>query len=50
MDESYEEVLPLGSYLVIYPEDVTFDLFIENSKVEFLNALGEVIESTGLAY
>ena len=48
MDESYEEVLPLRSYLVIYPEDVTFDLFIENSKVEFLNALGEVIESTEL--
>lgn len=46
MEESYEEVLPLGSYLVIYPKDVTFDLFIENSKIEFFNELGEVIEST----
>ena len=50
MDDSYEEVLPLGAYLVIYPNEVAFDLFNQNNKIEFLNELGEVIESSVLMY
>lgn len=50
MDESYEELLPLGAYLVIYPNEVAFDLFNQNNKIEFLNELGEVIESSELVY
>ena len=50
MDELYEELLPLGAYLVIYPNEVAFDLFNQNNKIEFLNELGEVIESSELVY
>lgn len=50
MDESYEELLPLGAYLVVYPNEVASDLFYQNNKIEFLNELGEVIESSELVY
>lgn len=48
MEESYEEALPLGAYLVVYPKPVTLDLFNQNNKIEFLNVSGEVIESSQL--